>query len=42
VRDCPGSPLSPWRRAMVIGVIAMCTMMFAGFGAVITLFATHF
>ena len=30
------------RHSMVIAVIAMCTMMFAGFGALITLFATHF
>jgi len=30
------------RHAMIIAVIAVCTMMFAGFGALITLFATHF
>jgi hypothetical protein len=30
------------QHAMVIAVTAMCTMMFAGFGAMITLFATHF
>jgi hypothetical protein len=30
------------QQAMVIAVVAMCTMMFAGFGALITLFATHF
>jgi hypothetical protein len=30
------------RQSMVIGVIAMCTMTFAGFGALITLFALHF
>jgi hypothetical protein len=30
------------QHAMIICVIAMCTMMFAGFGALITLFATHF
>jgi hypothetical protein len=30
------------QHSMVIGFIAMCTMMFAGFGAMITLFATHF
>jgi hypothetical protein len=30
------------QHAMVIAVVAMCTMMFAGFGALITLFATHF
>jgi hypothetical protein len=30
------------QHAMVVAVVAMCTMMFAGFGALITLFATHF
>jgi hypothetical protein len=30
------------RHAMIIAVIAVCTMMFAGFGALITLVATHF
>ena len=30
------------QHSMVIGFIAMGTMMFAGFGAVITLFAIHF
>jgi hypothetical protein len=30
------------QHSMVIGFIAMGTMMFAGFGAIITLFATHF
>jgi len=30
------------QRAMIIAVAAICTMMFAGFGALITLFATHF
>jgi hypothetical protein len=30
------------QHAMIIAVVAMCTMMFAGFGALITLFATHF
>jgi hypothetical protein len=30
------------QHSMVIGFIAMCTMMFVGFGAIITLFATHF
>jgi hypothetical protein len=30
------------QHAMVITVVAICTMMFAGFGALITLFATHF
>jgi hypothetical protein len=29
-------------QAMIIAVVAICTMMFAGFGALITLFATHF
>jgi hypothetical protein len=30
------------QHAMTIAVVAICTMMFAGFGALITLFATHF
>jgi hypothetical protein len=30
------------QQAMIIAVVAICTMMFAGFGAIITLFATHF
>jgi hypothetical protein len=30
------------QQAMTIAVVAICTMMFAGFGALITLFATHF
>ena len=30
------------QQTMVIALIAVCTMMFAGFGALITLFATHF
>jgi hypothetical protein len=30
------------QQTMVIGFIAMGTMMFAGFAAMITLFATHF
>jgi hypothetical protein len=30
------------QHSMMIGFIAMGTMMFAGFGAMITLFATHF
>jgi hypothetical protein len=30
------------QHSMVIGLVAMCTMMFAGFGALITLFATNF
>ena len=30
------------QHAMVIAVVAICTMMFAGFGALITLFANHF
>jgi hypothetical protein len=30
------------QHAMVIAVVAICTMMFAGFGALITLFAIHF
>ena len=30
------------QHAMIIAVVAICTMLFAGFGALITLFATHF
>jgi hypothetical protein len=30
------------QHSMVIGFIAMCSMMLAGFGAMITLFAMHF
>ena len=30
------------QHAMNIAVVANCTMLFAGFGALITLFATHF
>jgi hypothetical protein len=30
------------RHAFVLAVIGVCTMMFAGFGAAITLIATHF
>ena len=30
------------QHAMIIAFVAICTMMFAGFGALITLFATHF
>jgi hypothetical protein len=30
------------QHAMIIAVVAMCTMMFAGFGAILTVFATHF
>jgi hypothetical protein len=30
------------QQTMVVALIALCTMMFAGFGALITLFATHF
>jgi hypothetical protein len=30
------------QRTMNVAVVAICTMMFAGFGALITLFATHF
>jgi hypothetical protein len=30
------------QQAMTIAVVAMCTMMFAGFGALITLFTMHF
>ncbi|HVX33521.1 MAG TPA: hypothetical protein VHA80_10320 [Solirubrobacterales bacterium] len=30
------------QQTMIVVAVAMCTMMFAGFGALITLFATHF
>jgi hypothetical protein len=30
------------QQAMIVAVVAICTMMFAGFGALITLFALHF
>jgi archaellum component FlaC len=30
------------QHAMILAVVAICTMMFAGFGALITLFAIHF
>jgi hypothetical protein len=30
------------QRSMVTALVAVCTMMFAGFGALITLFAMHF
>jgi hypothetical protein len=30
------------QHAMTIAVVAICTMMFAGFGALITLFAINF
>jgi hypothetical protein len=30
------------QQAMTIAVVAICTMMFAGFGALITLFAINF
>ena len=30
------------QQTMVIALIALCTMIFAGFGALITLFAIHF
>jgi len=29
-------------KAMLIGFVSLGTMMFAGFGAMITVFATHF
>jgi hypothetical protein len=34
--------LDRMQQAMIVAVVAMCTMMFAGFGALITLFAIHF
>ena len=37
-----GDRMDSLQQAMIIAVVAMCTMMFAGFGALITLFATHF
>ena len=30
------------QHAMVTAVVAICTMMFAGFGALLTLYAMHF
>jgi hypothetical protein len=30
------------QHAMIVAVVAICTTMFAGFGALITLFATRF
>jgi hypothetical protein len=34
--------LEGMQHAMTVAVVAICTMMLAGFGALITLFATHF
>jgi hypothetical protein len=36
------SRLDDLQKTMIIGFISMCTMMFAGFGAILTLFAAHF
>ena len=40
--DRLGGRIDSLQHAMVIVAVAMCTMMFAGFGTLITLFATHF
>jgi hypothetical protein len=40
--DRLGGRVDNLQQAMIIAVVAMCTMMFAGFGALITLFAMHF
>ena len=40
--DSPTLSVESLRHAMILAVIAVCTTMFAGFGALITLFATHF
>ena len=37
-----GGRVDRLQHTLVIAVVAMCAMMFAGFGALITLFATHF
>jgi hypothetical protein len=40
--DGLGGRIDGLQHSMIIAVVAICTMMFAGFGAMITLFATHF
>jgi hypothetical protein len=40
--DRLGGRVDRLQHSMVIGFIAMGAMMFAGFGAILTLFATHF
>jgi hypothetical protein len=40
--DTVDARINGLQQAMLIALIALCTMMFAGFGALITLFATHF
>jgi len=40
--DAVDARINGLQQTMVITLIGLCTMMFAGFGALITLFATHF
>jgi hypothetical protein len=40
--DAVDARINGLQQTMVIALIGLCTMMFAGFGALITLFATHF
>jgi hypothetical protein len=40
--DRLGERIDRLQHAMIVSVVAMCTMMFAGFGAILTLFATYF
>jgi hypothetical protein len=40
--DAVDARIDGLQGTMVIALIALCSMMFAGFGALITLFATHF
>jgi hypothetical protein len=40
--DAVDARINGLQQTMVIALIGLCTMTFAGFGALITLFATHF
>jgi hypothetical protein len=40
--DRIGAAVERLQHAMVISVVAICAMMFAGFGALIILLAIHF
>jgi hypothetical protein len=40
--DAVDARIDGLQQTMVTALIALCSMMFAGFGALITLFATHF
>ena len=40
--DAVDGRINGLQQTMVIALIALCSMMFAGFGALITLFALHF